>query len=83
MTRLVKTVRTEPMKIRTWAQAREVANALLSFLGLHCPSCGRRHTRACVDGGRCTYCGRMLNGVASLGEALEEGDVAKRLQRKD
>jgi hypothetical protein len=28
--------------------------------GQHCPSCYRRHTKACIDGGRCVFCGTAL-----------------------
>jgi hypothetical protein len=31
--------------------------------GCHCPSCSRRHTKACIDGGRCTFCGTSLASV--------------------
>lgn len=28
-----------------------------------CPSCNKKHTKACIDGGRCMFCGTSLSSV--------------------
>jgi hypothetical protein len=34
-----------------------------SIVGTLCPSCTRRHTKACIDGGRCVNCFTSLSGI--------------------
>lgn len=77
------------MKIDSWAEARLLARALYDWLGEHCPVCGKLHSKACLDGGRCTRltdqgvpCGHALTSVESLAEAVAEtrlllGDVPR------
>lgn len=62
------------MRFTSWREARAAAAALFSWLGGHCPSCGKRHTKVCLDGGRCVQCGRSLGTVATLAEAVAESD---------
>lgn len=31
--------------------------------GTHCPNCKKRHTKACIDGGRCVHCGTSLSAI--------------------
>jgi len=63
------------MKITSWGEARSVAKALFSWLGKHCPACGARHTKMCIDGGRCVMCGRSLCAVRTLTEAVTETET--------
>lgn len=61
------------MRLSNWKEAKMAAEALLVFLGDHCPACGMRHTVACMDGGRCIYCQSSLctlNG--GLAQAVKE-----------
>ena len=62
------------MKIASWKEACLLADALHDWLGKHCPKCGMRHTKACIDGGRCVSCLTMLCDVGTLAMAVTESE---------
>lgn len=59
-------------EIETFEEAKACAKSLMRYLSEHCPSCGESHTIACMGGGRCVHCGRMLCAVHTLAEAVVE-----------
>lgn len=62
------------MKIKSWKEAHAVADALHAWLSKHCPKCGMRHTKACMDGGRCMSCLTMLCTVVTLADSVAESE---------